>query len=385
MSELFINVSSIISPLCYSIMKIEPYTSCSFNCAYCYARWYREQGKPEPKHDVLRDFLRVARIIYRKQLKPLPIRLSTLVEPFQPIECNEKMSLKILEIARKYNYPVIVNTKSTLLMKKPWLNVLTDMANKGLLVVQFSFSTFEEKYCRILEPKAPSFEERIESASFLSDEGVPLVFRLSPYIPEVTNSIGFEAIAKIAKECKVKHVIVESIRLTKEEFNKIYSKLGLNIPYLESYSLRNKRGLLRPNLKLRLEHYVQLVRELKKYNIGFATCKEGLYNLHSVSDCCGFYLFGRSVAKRITLYEYFLEAETKDLELKLLEKIHSELCRKYGMLCSYSVGNYPRVMKKSLKYHEKRLLKVLKDSEILPKIAPVFTLCRDRLKVVSVT
>ena len=67
MSELFINVSSIISPLCYSIMKIEPYTSCSFNCAYCYARWYREQGKPEPKHDVLRDFLRVARIIYRKQ------------------------------------------------------------------------------------------------------------------------------------------------------------------------------------------------------------------------------------------------------------------------------------------------------------------------------
>ena len=291
-------------------MRIEPYTSCDFNCTYCYARWYREQGVPQPKYKVLHDFLKVARAIYKKQL---PIRLSTLVDPFQPIEYNEKISLKVLEIAYRYNYPVIINTKSTLLIKKPWLNMLIDMANRGLIVVQYSFSTFEEKHHRVLEPKTSAPEERVEAAGFLSDEGIPLVFRLSPYIPGITNSIGFEAIAKIAKECKVRHIIVESIRLTKEEFNKVYSKLGLNMPYLESYSLRNKGGLLRPNLKLRLEHYVRLVRELKKYNIGFATCKEGLYNLHSVSDCCGFYLFGKSVAKRITLYEYFLEAKTKIL------------------------------------------------------------------------
>ncbi|RLG73609.1 MAG: hypothetical protein DRO23_08560 [Thermoprotei archaeon] len=381
MTELFINVSNIISPLCYSIMRIEPYTSCNFNCTYCYARWYREQGVPQPKYNVLHDFLKIAKTIHKKQLKPLPIRLSTLVEPFQPIEYDEKISLKVLEIAYRYNYPVIVNTKSTLLIRKPWLSMLVDMADRGLVVVQYSFSTFEEKYHKVLEPKAPTPEERVEAAGFLSDEGVPMVFRISPYIPEITNSIGFKAIAKIAKECRVKHVIVESIRLTEKEFSKVYSVLGLSVPPLEKYSLRGEGELLRLSLEMRLRHYMQMVRELKTYNIGFATCKEGFYNLHSVSDCCGFYLFNKPAAKRITLYEYFLEAQTRDIELNLIEEIHSKLCKKHNALCSHSVREYPRTMKEPLKYHEKRLLKILKDPKTLLKVAPVFTIYRDKLRV----
>jgi len=54
------------------------------------------------------------------------------------------------------------------------------MPSRGLVAVHYSFSAFEEKYHKVLEPKTPAPEERIEAADFLSDEGIPLVSRLSP-------------------------------------------------------------------------------------------------------------------------------------------------------------------------------------------------------------
>ncbi|HID41649.1 MAG TPA: radical SAM protein, partial [Pyrodictium sp.] len=36
--ELGIKPSSYISSLCYSVLRLEPFTGCSFGCTYCYAR-----------------------------------------------------------------------------------------------------------------------------------------------------------------------------------------------------------------------------------------------------------------------------------------------------------------------------------------------------------
>jgi len=49
MSELVVGVSSIISPLCYSALRLEPYTQCPFSYLYCYARWYREEVEFKPR------------------------------------------------------------------------------------------------------------------------------------------------------------------------------------------------------------------------------------------------------------------------------------------------------------------------------------------------
>ena len=83
MSELVINVSNVISPLCYSVLKIEPYTACPHRCVYCYGRWYvRGSDVVAPRRVALAMFEGVARQVYRKGLRPIPFRLSTLVDPF---------------------------------------------------------------------------------------------------------------------------------------------------------------------------------------------------------------------------------------------------------------------------------------------------------------
>ena len=107
MSELVINISNIISPLCYSLFRIEPFTTCSFNCIYCYARWYREDDSVKPRFRALNEFRVVARKLNERKLRTIPFRLSTLSDPFQPLESKVKIVRNILKIALEYELSLI--------------------------------------------------------------------------------------------------------------------------------------------------------------------------------------------------------------------------------------------------------------------------------------
>ncbi len=50
-----------------------------------------------------------------------------------------------------------------------------------------------------------------------------------------------------------------------------------------------------------------------------------------------------------------------------------EACRRYNRLCGDALREYPKIVSKPLRYHEKRLLKLLKAPEILRQIVLDFT------------
>ena len=134
MFNIVINMSNISSSYCYSLIRVEPYTSCSYGCVYCYARWYRENGKPKPYFKVLNQFKSLAKKIKLAGLKPIPARLSTFSDPFQPDEARFKLSLKILRLALKYQYPVVVNRVLVTLREVPsplWLSQLILIAHRA--------------------------------------------------------------------------------------------------------------------------------------------------------------------------------------------------------------------------------------------------------------
>ena len=175
--------------------------------------------KPEP--------LKVMSKIKAKQLKPVPARLSTLVEPFDSMEYREKVSLKILKHALKKKYPLIINTKSTLLTEEPWIRIIEDLASEGLIVVQYSISLFDDEKARNIEPNAPSVSERLKIASKLSEINVPIVLRISPFIPDAYD---IDEIVDTTVSAGSKHVIAESLRGTLDMFVKIHKLLNIKPP-----------------------------------------------------------------------------------------------------------------------------------------------------------
>jgi len=375
MSELVVNASNIVSPLCYTILKLEPYTACPFGCVYCYSRWY-SRGPPAttaPRGHVVELFEFTARCIRRRGLKPIPFRLSTLVDPFPPGEELSRISERILEVAERFEYPLIVNTKSSRIVEaESTRRSLERLLDRGLAVVQVSLSTLEDSKARLLEPLAPPPSRRLQALSELGSRGYPVVVRLSPFIPGLspTSEEEAEEVVSTLRDVGARHVVVEALRVEREGAAWLVERLGLRDLEFEAYSIREVGGappVVRVSLGQRLVAYSSLYRHAARLGVGFSTCKEGLFRFHAGDDCCGAYLLRVDYSLRATLWDLY-RAGMNPLAVGWEEL--DRVCRRFSRLCGELLKQYPRVISKPLRYHERKLLRVLKDPSVLQRVAP---------------
>jgi len=348
-----IKPSKIISSLCYSILRLEPYYGCTYNCIYCYANWYRSPKPLITPAKYLYYWEKIASQISQLEYKPF-FRLSTLSEPFQEaLEKKYMMSYKILEIAYKYKIPIIINTKSTLLTENPWIEILERMAKGNKVLVQVSLN-LTDKYTYLMEPNAPPARKRLELIRILSEKNIPVVLRLQPLIP------GFEEehlrILNESLMYGVKGVIVEPLRATSELIHRISSIKGVEY---EEYFSRYKWRKYSPEAKNLYvpgdDWWFELLRNIQgilvKYssNIPLSICKYKPLKTSSF-DCCLFYLTGSKYGLRITLRELLFS-------IKENENIHYYDENDYVLL--------PSVIRKIFKIHHRKLIKTVSDKEFL--------------------
>ena len=375
MSVLAINVSSIISSLCYSILRLEPYSACTYNCMYCYGKWYRgDITRIKPQYEVVKAFEKVAKVISKKNLKIIPFRLSTLVEPFQKIEKNYKISLMLLKVAYKYNIPIIISTKSTLFTQSPWLEVISKLGEKGLALLQMTIVSLDERLNRILEPNAPLSEARIQALEKLSDI-MPIVIRFQPIIPGLSEYY-VKDLFKLARSLAVKHVIMEFLRCLRQDLN-TYKSIAINQePYEQawtSYSpLKDNVELVTLPRAYKETVLRQIVREADSIGVKVTLCKEGLFNYDRYKECCGI-TYLRNAALRPTLREVWKSY----INVRGLVDIHRvlETCMKSGEYITSlnrEFREYPRLIRKPIRHHEKTLVKISL-SELAYTICPVLS------------
>lgn len=211
LDSFIINPSINVSPYCYSIFRIEPYKTCEYNCIYCFGRWYREERLGENNGDVIWGLKRILKFLEKRGLKCISFRLSTLVDPFQPKEEKMRVSRKIMMLCLKYDTPITINTKSTLLLRDDNPDILRELGARRLTLIQISLSTINPNIASILEPNAPPPEARLEAAERLSSEGIPVIIRLQPFIPGVTDH-EIEEIIRRARYAGVRQIIVEALK-----------------------------------------------------------------------------------------------------------------------------------------------------------------------------
>jgi len=338
-------------------------------CIYCYSRWYSSRGG----RIQVWDFERAVSEVQGAGLIPVPFRLSTLTEPFQDAEEKEKLSLRVLRAALRARYPIIVNTRSTLISKDPWRATLQEMGEEGLVVLQVSVSTLSEKH-KVLEPRAPSPEELLGAAAKLAERGVPLVVRYEPLIPGLSDledeaEKAFERFA----EAGARHVIVEYLRIEREMLGLLREKVALDpSPYFlewEEYSIEKRGGPVKPPLAYRLEKLRTLRDLATRKGLTFATCKEGTFDLRTSPECCGAYLLGVRHLLRPTLAEAYKLLRERGAMSPL--KLVSELRRLPGWAAGSRVDAYPRPLRKGLRWHENVLASMLvtgQASKVTPQI-----------------
>jgi len=172
--------------------SINPYRGCEHGCIYCFARPTHAFLGLSPRLDFeTRLFAKTnaAEALTRELGEPgyqvRTIAIGTNTDPYQPIERRYRIMRRILEVLSAANHPVGIVTKSALVLRD--LDLLTSMAERGLVKVALSVTTLDRRLARAMEPRASTPDRRIETLERLIDAGVPTSVMVAPVIPGLTD------------------------------------------------------------------------------------------------------------------------------------------------------------------------------------------------------
>jgi DNA repair photolyase len=194
---------------------INPYVGCQHACSYCYARFMKRfTGHKEPWGDFV-DIKINAPDVLNKEIKRKErgtVWMSGVCDPYQPLEAEYKLTRRCLEILAMNNLPVVIQTRSPLVLRDMDLLKRLDDLEVGL-----SITTADDEVRKIFEPKAPSIMERINTIESLHKNGIRTFVMIAPILPEVENLI------KMLKG-KVDYIIFD--RMNYNHADRIYQKHG---------------------------------------------------------------------------------------------------------------------------------------------------------------
>jgi len=183
---------------------INPYRGCEHGCIYCYARPSHAYLGMSPGLDFETQLIARpdAPAILEKELRnprysPAMIAIGSNTDPYQPIEKEYQIMRGILEVLARFNHPVAIITKGTLIERD--VDILGPMAAKGLVRVGMSITTLDKKTSRAMEPRVPLPARRLQTIRRLTDQGVPVRVMVSPVVPALTDH-ELEGILLAAKQ-----------------------------------------------------------------------------------------------------------------------------------------------------------------------------------------
>lgn len=172
--------------------SINPYRGCEHGCIYCFARpTHSYMGLSAGLDFEAKLFAKpdAPRLLERELSKPgykvKPIAIGTNTDPYQPIEREWRIMRQILEILDKANHPVVIVTKSALILRD--IDILKSMAERGLVKVGISVTTLDRKLARTMEPRASTPGKRLEAIKALSEAGIPVAVMMAPVIPALND------------------------------------------------------------------------------------------------------------------------------------------------------------------------------------------------------
>ena len=173
---------------------INPYIGCEHGCQYCYARFIKKfTGHTEPWGqfvDIKTNAADLLQVEIKKK-KRASVWVSGLCDPYQPLEAEYKLTRKCLEILAFYQWPVVIQTRSSLVLRD--IDILRGAEN---FEVGLSITTADDGIRKIFEPNAPPIPERIDTLDELHRAGIKTYAMIAPILPgadELANALAGKA------------------------------------------------------------------------------------------------------------------------------------------------------------------------------------------------
>ncbi len=222
---------------------INPYMGCGFGCSYCYAQLIIRKFHPVEEWGTYVDVKINAPALLEKEIanaKRGVVMLSSVTDPYHPIEKKYNLTRRCLEILLKHDFPITILTRSPLVTRDIDLFRQFDECTVGV-----SITTNDDKIKKIFEPLTPNFAIRIETLKQLHAAGLRTYAFIGPMLP-MNAGVVAESVApyvdyvfidklnypqlwkKVAQENRI-DVNKESFERTRDEMLEILKERGVKV------------------------------------------------------------------------------------------------------------------------------------------------------------
>jgi len=202
---------------------LNPYRGCLHACVYCYApavlreerEWGSFAGVKINMPGLLSNEL-------RKKKKGV-VGVSTVTDAYQPPEKKYELTRHCLEILLKHDFPLCVQTKSSLVLRD--LDMIQKFSKRE---VGFTITTLDEEARKKYEPFSSPVEERLSALEEIASKGIKTWVFLGPIMPYITgNGDELQILIKELSKIKVESIMADKLRMKpglKEKIMRFISK-----------------------------------------------------------------------------------------------------------------------------------------------------------------
>ncbi len=197
---------------------LNPYSGCFFGCAYCYAAFFSPIVE---LRDTWGNWVTVKEngpeLLRRRKVGSLDgklIYMSSVTDPYQPVERQVGLTRQLLEIlAERHKPKLVVQTRSPDVVRD--CDLYKEIQDRGGRVqVNMTVTTDDEDIRKTFEPHCPSNMARIRAIADVAAQGIDTCITLTPLLM-VTDA---EQFASNLLETGVSKFIVQPFHFAKGKF-----------------------------------------------------------------------------------------------------------------------------------------------------------------------
>ncbi|CAN5124717.1 hypothetical protein BH20ACT16_BH20ACT16_14770 [soil metagenome] len=191
---------------------LNPYSGCAFGCSYCYAAFFsrdRERSDTwgqwvEVKENALESLRRM-----RTPLEGKSIYMSSVTDPYQPIEQRLGLVRDLLEELSRLSPRLVVQTRSPLVTRD--IDILKRF---DAVRVNMTVTTDSETVRKAFEPTCPTNRARLKAIAEVAAAGIETAITMTPLLP-VENA---EQFARDLTDTGVRRFVVQPFHAERGRF-----------------------------------------------------------------------------------------------------------------------------------------------------------------------
>jgi len=235
---------------------LNPYSGCSFGCTYCYAAFFSRREEQRKNWGYWVQVKQNAlQLLIKKRKKPLfdkTIYMSSVTDPYQPIERELNLTRSLLKELLQYHQPrLVVQTRSPIASRD------IDLFRQFKVIqVNMTITTDSETVRKVFEPLCPSNTSRLKTIKEINDAGVTTCITMTPLLP-IENADDF---AKKLLDTGIKKFIIQPFHSDKGKF---------------VASTREKAMQLVKDMNWSIDKYQKVLESIQKYIPDIGIGKDG--------------------------------------------------------------------------------------------------------------